>query len=94
MRSRLSPAPSSRLPPSPPTPCSQPLSTGSPIVDLHKRTCAFDVIQCPRCPGRMHVLAYISDPEFTAETLEHLGLPCAPPRLAPARDPPQLDLAG
>jgi len=35
----------------------------------------------------MVVLAFLTDPGTVARILTHLGLPTAPPPLAPARDP-------
>ena len=37
----------------------------------------------------MRVLAFLTDPEPTGAILRHLDLPHTPPRLSPARDPPQ-----
>jgi len=79
-----------------PVPEIQPFLTRETSVERYAPgvTFAIDVLACPRCDGRMRVLAYISDPDVTAKVLDHLGLPSAPPRLAPPRDPPQLAFAG
>jgi hypothetical protein len=63
-----------------------------PWAELLRRTFALDVLQCQRCQGTMRVLAFLSDPDVTAKILEHLDLPTEAPPLAPARDPPRLDL--
>ena len=42
-----------------------------------------DVLQCPRCHGRMRVLAFITDPPVIAQILDHLGLSTTGPPLAP-----------
>jgi hypothetical protein len=46
------------------------------------------------CPGRMTVLAFLTDPDPVLAILEHLGLPTTAAVLAPARAraPPDLDL--
>jgi hypothetical protein len=37
----------------------------------------------------MRILAFLTDPGPTGAILRHLELPHTPPRLSPARDPPQ-----
>ncbi|WP_245767876.1 ATP-dependent helicase HrpA [Stigmatella erecta] len=54
-----------------------------------KRTFDFDVFACERCGGRRRVLAYMNEAAAVRAILEHLGLPTAGARLAPAREPPQ-----
>lgn len=36
-----------------------------------------DVLRCPRCAGRMQLIATIDDPAVIQKTLAHLGLPGA-----------------
>jgi hypothetical protein len=36
-----------------------------------------DVLHCPRCAGRMHLIATIDDPAVMQRILAHLGLPGA-----------------
>jgi hypothetical protein len=50
-----------------------------------KRTFDLDVLACPACPGRLHLIALIHPPNTTRKILECLGLPSRPPPLAPAR---------
>jgi hypothetical protein len=50
------------------------------------RVFAIDVLECPRCEGRMRVPAFITDPDAVERILEHLDLPTAPPRSS--RGPP------
>jgi hypothetical protein len=47
-----------------------------------------DVLACPRCSGRMRVLATIDEPGVVEKILRHVGLPAEPvvPR-APPPDP-------
>jgi len=63
---------------------------------LLARVFAADVLACPRCSGRMNVLAAISAPAVASKILSHLGLPTTLPSPAPARAPPwtesELDL--
>ena len=59
-------------------------------ASLLRRTYRVDVLQCPRCDGRMKVVAAISQPSVVAKILAHLGLPCAAPVCTPARAPPEL----
>ncbi len=70
----------------------EPMREGTPRGDwaeLLKRTFDFDVFACVRCGGRRRVLAYVNEAQGVRTILEHLGLPTAGVRLAPAREPPQ-----
>jgi hypothetical protein len=50
-----------------------------------RRIFAVDVLECPRCRGRMRIAAAIDQPEVIAKILTHLGLPArAPPPEPPA----------
>jgi hypothetical protein len=46
-------------------------------------------LRCPECGSGMRILAFLTDPEPTGAILRHLDLPHTPPRLSPARGPPQ-----
>jgi hypothetical protein len=46
-------------------------------------------LRCPECGSDMRILAFLTDPEPTSAILRHLDLPHTPPRLSPARGPPQ-----
>jgi hypothetical protein len=63
-----------------------------PWAALLARVFAVDVLRCPRCAGRMRILALLTEPDPIAAILAHLGLPTAPPAVASARAPPTLDL--
>jgi hypothetical protein len=52
-----------------------------------------DVLECPKCKGRMKVLAAVTKPASVRRILNHLGLPSEAPRLRIARPPPRPDLA-
>jgi hypothetical protein len=52
-------------------------------ADLMRRVFAIDVLECPRCRGRMRVIAAIHPPETTSEILECMDLPARAPPLEP-----------
>jgi len=58
---------------------------------LLSRVYAVDVLRCPRCAGRMDVIAAISEPMVARKILSHLGLPTTLPTTTPARAPPWSD---
>jgi hypothetical protein len=58
---------------------------------LLARVFAIDVTKCPRCAGRLRLVAAITDAASAKRYLDHVGLPSELPTLAPARAPPQLD---
>jgi|SRR6266404_5370540 len=53
-----------------------------------RHTFAVDVLACPRCGGRMRVIATIDDPVVIRKIATHLGLPTE----VPASRPPPGDL--
>jgi len=56
-------------------------------ADLLRRVFAIDVLECPRCGGRMRLVAAIHAPDTTQTILECLDLPSrAPPMAAPQLD--------
>ncbi|HUF47134.1 MAG TPA: hypothetical protein VMM93_04900 [Vicinamibacterales bacterium] len=46
------------------------------------------MLACPRCAGRLTLVALIHQPVVIGRILEHLGLPVERPAFLPARDPP------
>jgi hypothetical protein len=52
-----------------------------------------DVTRCPRCPGNLRVIAFVTRPDLVRGILTHLGLPTEALAIAPPRGPPQLDFA-
>ena len=58
-------------------------------ASLMTRTFGFDVLACPRCGGRLRVIALIEDAAVIGPILRHLGLPTAIPAPRPARAPPR-----
>jgi hypothetical protein len=49
-----------------------------------RRSFGLDVLACPDCGGRLHLVATIADPRVIARILAHLGLPLEPPGSRPA----------
>ena len=68
------------------------LSIGARGTSLLKRVFALNILICPRCGHKMHRISHIEDPPTIHRILSHLNLPTQPPRMAPARAPPQLEL--
>ena len=63
-------------------------------ADLMRRTCAFDVLSCPRCGGRLRLIALIEEAAVISRMLCHLGLPTDLPVARPARALPLFAVAG
>jgi hypothetical protein len=63
-----------------------------PWAVLLKRVFLVDVLECPKCKGRMKILAAVIAPANVRRVLESLALPSEAPRLRPARPPPQTEL--
>jgi hypothetical protein len=59
-------------------------------AQLLRRVFLVDVLQCPRCAGRMRLIAAIVDRRVAARILAHLGLPARAPPLGPAREEPSI----
>ena len=57
-------------------------------ADLMRRSLGLDVLACPRCGGRLRLIAVIDDPAVVARILRHVGLPTEVPGTRPARGPP------
>jgi len=60
-----------------------------PWAVLLKRVFLVDVLECPKCRGRMKILAALTVPASVRHILASLGLPSEAPRLRAARPPPQ-----
>jgi hypothetical protein len=63
-----------------------------PWADLLRRVFADDVLHCS-CGGRRSVIAVITHPTIARTVLAALDLPHEPAAFAPARDPPQVEIA-
>jgi hypothetical protein len=46
-------------------------------------------LTCPRCGADMRIVAFITEASPVQRILNHIGEPAQPPRIAPARGPPQ-----
>ncbi len=57
-------------------------------AELMERSFGFDVLACPRCAGRMVLVALIRDAAIVARILRHLGLPTQVPVPRTGRAPP------
>ena len=75
-----------RLPPSAPP------SYRIPWAELLKRTWNTDLLSCPRCHGRLKIIAFITELAVVRKILAHLRLPTELQEPLPARLPPQLEL--
>ena len=53
-----------------------------------RRSLGLDVLRCPRCGGRLKLIALIKDPTVIRRVPQHLGLPTDVPEARPARAPP------
>jgi hypothetical protein len=59
-----------------------------PWAELLARTFAVDVLACPRCQGRMKLLALVKNPAIISRTLATVGEAAEVPRRSPGRGPP------
>jgi hypothetical protein len=62
----------------------------SPRIDwasLLRRSFQVDVLECPKCHGRLRVVAVITERASLRRILTHLGIPTDSPTVARARDP-------
>ena len=57
-------------------------------ASLMARTCGLDVLACPRCGGRLRLIALIEEAAVIDRILRHLGVPTEIPAPRPARAPP------
>ena len=57
-------------------------------ASLMARTFGFDVLACPRCGGRLRLIALIEEAAVVERVLRHLGVPTEIPAPHPARAPP------
>jgi hypothetical protein len=57
-------------------------------AQLMQRSFGYDVLACPRCGGRLRLIALIEDPAVIQRILRHLGLPSDVPAARSVRAPP------
>ncbi len=60
-------------------------------ADLMQRTFKFDVLACPRCGGRLRLIALIAQVPIIQRILRHLGLPFEIPTPTSVRAPPLMN---
>jgi len=60
-----------------------------PWADLLKRVFQFVVLCCPKCGGRMKIIATLTEPSAEAAFLRGIGVSSDAPRFTPARPPPR-----
>jgi hypothetical protein len=100
MRSRVVPeviaerggtaAPTTRAAPSPREASARPPPTYRvPWAALLKKVFAIDVLVCPKCTGRLELIAFIADQGIARKILEHLELDATGPPAAAARRVPE-----
>jgi len=53
-----------------------------------RRSFGFEVLDCPRCGGRLRLIALIEDSSVIERLLRHLGLPTEIPKACSPRAPP------
>lgn len=61
------------------------------MAQLLRRTFDVDILECPKCKGRLRIIEAVAETNTAREILERLGLPLDAPRLVRARDPTTLD---
>jgi Putative transposase/Transposase zinc-binding domain len=71
-------------------PPARPTGRGRRWAALMARSFGIDVLACPRCGGRLRLLALVAQAAVIARILQHLGLPTEVPAARPARSPPRL----
>ena len=60
------------------------------MAELMQRGFGFDVLACPRCAGRLTLVALIHGRAVILRILRHLKLPDQVPVMRPARELPQM----
>lgn len=56
---------------------------------LLKRVFRIDIEICARCGGKLKLIAVVVTTDVIGEILGHMELPAQPPKILPARGPPQ-----
>ena len=56
-----------------------------------RRSDGLGVLACPRCGGRLRLVALIDERSVIERILGHLGFPTELPAMRPGRAPPLLD---
>ena len=80
-------APTARAPEADTPETAQQRARGEHWAALMQRTFGFDVLACPRCGGRLRLIALIEEAAVIGRILRHLGVPTEIPPPRPARAP-------
>jgi hypothetical protein len=88
-RSAVVPASTTEAPPKTPPAPERLTPYRLPWADLLRRVFLLDVLQCPRCHGRMRIVAAVTEPVAVEKILRHLGERPAAPLIASARASPR-----
>ena len=75
-----------------PLPALPPVERSIPWAELLHRTFKVDVLECPKCQGRLSIIAFITDVIVVGKILAHLRLPTATEPPQPSRFEAQLGL--
>jgi hypothetical protein len=73
--------------PAPPADASRGSGRGQLWAELMRRSFGLDVLACPRCGGRLRLIALIDEAAVIARILRHLDLPTEIPAAHPPRAP-------
>ena len=71
-----------------------PRASRLPWALLLKRVFMTDALTCPKCAGRMTIVAAVTKPEAIRKIPDRLGIASEAPRRTAARPPPQAELSG
>ena len=82
------PPPATNVTPAPPADAARGSGRGRLWAELMRRSFGLDVLACPRCGGRLRLIALIEEAAVIERILRHLGLPTEIPAPHPARAPP------
>jgi Putative transposase len=92
-RAKVVPAPKASVPPRERPGQEPPARYRLPWAELLRRVFLVDALDCPRCHGRMRIVAAVTSPDAAERILRHLGENPAPPPIAGPRAPPGQDQA-
>jgi hypothetical protein len=87
-RSKVVPATNRPAPPREGPARERPTPHRLPWADLLRRVFLVDALDCPRCHGRMRIVAAVTEPDAVERILQYLGETPAPPTIASPRAPP------
>jgi len=60
-------------------------------AELTRQTYGLEVLACPRCGGRLRLVALVDERPVVERILRHLGLPADLPVMGPGRPPSLFD---